>query len=175
MGTAQSTKLNNVNLVGQSHQREGISAPDGCWNSYRTFASNTVIYTETNQSWIPNQRIIRHVTVTNDLGNMDSQNASNYTACLPLHKPLTATSPSQTELDLTITTNRGGASYIILQRAASSNGPWTTRYSNVLLSTPSKTICVPESCIYVIGPKGVACRFESLSQQNLRQDGLTAS
>jgi hypothetical protein len=126
IGTNKIAWLWNDNSINEG----GFQLQDSTTNAILDLMPNTTKCTEFNLALNPNQKVIRHITVTNNLGNVDSLNASNYTACLPLHKPLTAVYPNSTELDISWTINRGGAARYLLQRTVTSNSGWVTRYSN---------------------------------------------
>jgi hypothetical protein len=118
-GTGTATNSIQWSWVDASSTEDGFQLQDTNKNVLLSVSSNIQTVTESNLQ--PNTLYTRHITVTNDIADIDSSNASAWTHALPPEN-LIASNIQENGILLAWDTNNGGNAYFIIERAPDSAG-----------------------------------------------------
>ncbi len=137
-GTAISTNAIQWSWTCSADDEGGFQLQDEAHSVISSMPANTISYPESGLN--PDQKYIRHITVTNALGNVDSDSATNYTLASLPHSFI-CIETNITSLKLSWQTNIGGCHGFVIQRANDIAGipqlPWVTKYSSFSTNTAS--------------------------------------
>ena len=140
-GTGISTSSIQWSWTCAADDEAGFQFQDATHSVLASLPADSITCTENGLS--PNKKYIRHITVTNASGNVDSDSSTNYTlASLP--SSFICSETNLASLVLSWQTNAGGCFGFVVQRANDLGGvpqlPWVERYTNFTTNIANITV-----------------------------------